>query len=642
MAAVTEATPLRRRTTLLLAAGLLASRAARAQGTGQGTAQGTGQGAGQDAAAATAVPTGASTRSHGLSLIGQLALPADFPYFPWVDPDAPKDGEVALAAVGTFDSFNPFIVRGTAGGVGAVWDSLLQSNANEAASAYGHLAQVIELANDGSWVAFEIRPEARFHDGSPVTADDVAWTFTALMQHGRPFYRAYYADVAEVKVESPRRVLFRLKSTENKELPQDIGEMAVLPRGWWDGRDFERPLTDPPMGSGPYQLDRFEFGRTLVLKRVPDWWAAKLPTGIGLHNFASMRTEYFRDATVALQAFKAGQIDFRQENIAKDWATAYDFPARQRGLVKLDEIRHHLPTGMQGFAMNVRRPLFADRRVRQALAWAFDFEWANKNLFYDAYTRTRSYFSNSDLASSGLPAGDELALLQPHKDHLPPELFTQEFTLPVTDGSGNNRDELRRALELCRAAGWQVKERRMLDAAGNPVSFEILLDSPTYERVALPYVQSLGRLGIEARVRTVDPAQYQRLTDAFDYDMTMTVFAESEHPGNEQMDYWGSQSAKAEGSNNLVGVADPVVDALVAKVIGAPDYQHLLTATHALDRVLLWNWYVVPHWHLQSFRVAYWDRFGRPDKPVRAGLVFDSWWVDPKLAAATDAARQAG
>jgi microcin C transport system substrate-binding protein len=375
---------------------------------------------------------------------------------------------------------------------------------------------------------------------------------------------------------------------------------------------------------------------------VPDYWAADLPTGRGLDNFDVIRTEYFRDATVALEAFKAGHSDFRQENVAKQWATAYDFPAVKSGLVIKEQLPHHLPSGMQGFVMNTRRPVFKDLRVRHALALAFDFEWCNANLFYGAYTRTQSYFSNSDLACSGIPEGAELALLTPFRDALPAELFTEPFKLPETDGSGNNRAGLVQALALFKQAGWEVKERKLVDPNGQPLSFEILLDQPAFERIALPYVQWLAKLGVEARVRTVDPAQYQRLSDDYDFDMTVVVFPESDSPGNEQIGFWSSTAANEQGGNNLAGVSSPVVDALVQKVVTAPDREALKVATHALDRVLLWSWYVVPHWFLQSVRVAYWDRFGRPGRPVRTGLAFDSWWVDAARAAKTDAARQAG
>jgi microcin C transport system substrate-binding protein len=597
-------------------------------------------------APAQAVPAGvaeAPVRTYGFSLLGSLSLPPDFKYFPYVNPDAPKGGEVALSAVGTFDSFNPFIVRGTsAGDVWRTWDTLTMANADEAETEYGLLAKVIELPADHMGVAFELHPEARFHDGTPVTAEDVAWTFETLRDKGRPFFKQYYADIDSVTVEGPLRVVFHFKTAANRELPMILGQMPVMPKHWWAGRDFDKPLTDPPLGSGPYRVGRFEFGRTLSMERVPDSWQKDLPVMRGLNNFDTRRTEYFRDGTVALEAFKAGQVDFREENVAKDWATAYDFPAVQKGLVKKELLNHHLPTGMQGFGVNTRRSQFSDVRVRQALAMAFDFEWANANLFYGSYTRTNSYFSNSDLASSGIPEGAELTLLDKYRDKLPPELFTKPFKLPVTDGSGNNREELRQALALLDQAGWKVRDRKLVNADGQPFSFEILLDQPTFERVALPYVQWLSRLGIDARVRTVDPAQFQRLIDTYDFDMIVVSYGESESPGNEQTGYWTCGSMKAEGGYNLMGVCSPAIDALVHDVVSAPDHAHLITATHALDRALLWGWYVVPHWYLQSVRVAYWDMFGRPDKPVRTGLAFDSWWVDPVKAAAIAAARRNG
>ena len=592
---------------------------------------------------ATARATPGAVRSHGLASIGTPALPPDFTHFPYADPAAPKGGQVRLAALGSFDSFNPFIVRGTAATpVIQTFDSLLRDNSNEPGVAYGHLASTIELANDRSWVAFELRPQARFSDDVPVTADDVVWTFTTLLDQGRPFYRAYYADVDKVSADGPGRVIFRFKSSGNRELPLILGEMSILPRHFWQGRDFSRPLPEPPPGSGPYKVDSFALGRTIGLARRANWWAADLPTGRGLSNFDAISTEYFRDATVAMEAFKAGQADFREENIAKNWATGYDFPAVQKGLVIKREIRHHLPTGMQGFAMNLRRPVFADARVRQAMALAFDFEWMNKTLFYGAYTRTRSYFSNSDLASSGLPDAAERALLDPWADRLPAELFTTPFSLPVTDGSGNNRAQLRAALDLLTAAGWAVVQRRLVDKSGQPMRFAILLPDPGYERVALPYVQSLDKLGITAEVRTVDPSQYQHLLDSFDYDMTMNVFSESDVPGNELRDYWSSEAAKSEGSENVIGVADPAVDALVEKIITATDRASLITACRALDRVLLWGWYMVPNWHLSSHRVALWDKFGWPDLPTRAGFVFDAWWIDPARAHALAAASGSG
>jgi len=600
----------------------------------------------------------AVSRLYAITTLGTPALPADFPYFPYVNPNAPKGGEVTLAAIGSFDGFNPFILRGTAdahsvaswvtlpGGsgsgssVGHVWESLLTPSANEAATAYGHLAKTIELPADKMWVGFELRPEAKFSDGTPVTAEDVAWTFRTLLEKGRPSFRIQFADVKDVVVESPSRVVFHLKTNQNRDMPLLLGSLPVLPEHFFAGRDFAKPLSDPPIGSGPYRIASFELGRSITFERNPDWWAANMPTGRGTNNFDRVRFLYFRDSSVAMEAFKAGQVDVRSENISKNWATAYDFPAVREGRVIKGDFPHHLPTGIQGYAMNTRRAVFADPRVRQAIAWAFDFEWTNKNLFYGAYTRTKSYFSNSPLASSGIPQGAELALLEPYRKELPAELFTQPFSLPVTDATGNNRIELKRSLALLREAGWQVKDRKLVDTNGQQMSFTILLDDPSLERVSLPYVQNLQKLGIDARVRTVDPAQYQHLTDAFDFDMIMMIYPEGDVPGNELRDYWSCAAAKAEGSSNVPGICDPAVDSLIEKVVTAQDRATLTTAAHALDRVLLWRWYLVPNWENLVFHVAYWNRFGRPDQQIREGFNFDTWWVDRDKATSIDAARQ--
>jgi microcin C transport system substrate-binding protein len=591
-------------------------------------------------AAAATLPGGA-VRTHALSLLGDPALPADFPHWPWVNPEAAKGGEIALTALGSFDSFNPFILRGTpAVGSSMIYDTLLKESPDEASTEYANLAQWIELPADRRGVTFELNPAARWHDGKPVTAADVVWTFNTLRQHGRPFYRAYWGDVTEVVAESERRVTYRFRDDQNRELALILGQMPVLPQHWWEGRDFARPLLDPPLGSGPYRLERFEAGRSVVYRRVADWWGRDLPVNRGTQNFDVMRYEYFRDTTVALEAFKAGQIEFRTENIAKDWATSYDFPAVHRGLVKRDEIRHELPTGMQAFVMNLRRPLFQDARVREALGLVFDFEWMNTNLFYGSYARTASFFSNSELASSGLPEGREKEILEGYRGRIPDQVFTSEFKLPVTDGSGNNREGARRALGLLREAGWVVRDRRLVNAQGQPFEFEILLNGPSFERVALPYVQWVQRLGMQPRVRTVDPAQYQVRIDAFDYDMTVDVMGQSLSPGNEQRDYWTCEKARENGSRNVAGICDLVVDELVELVVNAPNRQELIHRTRALDRVLLWNHYVIPHWHSRTFRLAWWDKFGRPERNPRYGLGLDSWWVDPARERALAEARR--
>lgn len=609
-------------------------------------------------ATAARADDGPVNRSNAIAILAKPALPEDFPYFPYVNPNAPKGGEVTLASIGTFDSFNPFILRGTSaagqvspwvilpGGsgsgssIGHIWESLLASSADEVATGYGHIAQTIEMPASKLWVAFELRPEAKFSDGVPLTAEDVAWTFNTLLAQGRPSFRIQMADVKDVVVENPHRVVFHFKSNENRELPLILGGIPILPKHFFEGRDFTKPLMDPPVGSGPYKVASFELGRSVVFERRPDWWAANLPTAKGTNNFDRVRIEYFRDTTVAMEAFKAGQTDLRSENISKNWATAYDFPAVQKGWVIKGNFKHHLPTGMQGYIMNSRRPVFADPLVRQAMDEAFDFEWENKNLFYNSYVRTDSYFSNSDLASSGIPQGDELKLLEPYRKELPPALFTEPFKLPVTDGSGNNREQLRRALKLLEEAGWMVKDRKLVDKNGQQMSFTILLDDPSLERPALPYVQQLQKLGIDARVRTVDPAQYQHLTDDFDFDMTMIVYPESDIPGNELRDYFTCAAAKAQGSGNWGGICDPAVDALVERVVTAQDRQTLTTAARALDRVLLWRWYLVPNWDSNAFHVAYWNRFGYPDKPVRTGFNFDTWWMDPAKSAAIEAAKR--
>ncbi|GAA0595839.1 extracellular solute-binding protein [Craurococcus roseus] len=580
-------------------------------------------------------------RTHALSLLGEPALPADFTHWPWVNPNAPKGGELALTALGSFDSFNAYILRGTpAVGLGNLYDSLLKESADEASTEYCHLASIVEVPADRKGVAFELHEQARWHDGKPITAEDVVWTFNTLRQHGRPFYRAYWADVTEVVAEGPRRVVFRFKDDGNRELALILGQLNVMPRHWWEGRDFARPSLDVPLGSGPYRIERFEAGRSVVYRRVEDYWARDLPTAKGTNNFDTMRYEYFRDSTVALEAFKAGQIDFRTENIAKEWATAYDFPAVQRGLVKRDEIPHDLPTGMQAFAVNLRRPLFQDARVRRALIEVFDFEWMNANLFYGSYARTKSYFSNSELASSGLPEGREKEILERFRGRVPDQLFTEEYKLPVTDGSGNNREALRRALDLLRQAGWTVRDRRLVNAQGQPFAFEILLNTPSFERVALPYVQVLQRLGMEPRVRTVDPAQYQVRMDAFDYDMTVDNIGQSLSPGNEQRDFFTCARANDNGSQNVAGICDPVIDELVELVIGAPDREELVARTRALDRVLLWHNYMVPHWHSRTFRVAYWDKLGRPERNPRYRLALDSWWLERGREGAVEQAKR--
>ena len=580
--------------------------------------------------------------SHGIAMHGDLKYGPDFGHFEYANPNAPKGGVIVSEATGSFDSFNPFILRGQpASGITLIYDTLTEHAADEPFSEYGVLADSIEMPEDRSWVAFNLRPEARWHDGVPVTAADVVWTFNTLVEKGAPFYRAYYGDVAEVTATSERRVLFVFKGGVNRELPLILGQLTVLPKHWWEGKDFANPPFEPPLGSGPYRVKGFESGRSVTYERVEDYWGADLPVNRGFYNFGKIRYEYFRDRDIATEAFKAGAFDLRLENSSKRWATAFDFPGLSAGMAIKEEIPHENVAGMQGFVFNTRRPVFQDRQVREAIGYAFDFEWTNKVLMYDAYTRTDSYFDNSDLGSSGLPEGAELALLEPFRDRLPPELFTRPFTVPKTDGSGNPRQNLRAGLALLRDAGWQVKDGVMRNAEGAALSFEILLVSPDMERIVLPFAANLRQLGVQASVRTVDPAQYQNRVRDFDFDMIVGSFGQSQSPGNEQREYWSSAAADLKGSRNVIGVEDPVVDALIERVIQAPDREALETATRALDRVLLWGHYVVPHFHSTSYRLIYWNKFGKPEVSPKYGFGFpDTWWVDSEKVAALEAWRR--
>lgn len=581
-------------------------------------------------------PESKTAPAYGIAMHGDLQYPADFSHFGYVNPNAPKGGEMRLAAVGSFDSLNPFILKGSAAtGLSLTYDTLMTQSADEPFSEYGLVAESVEMPEDRSWVIFNLRPEARFHDGSPVTADDLVFTVEALQTKGHPFYRAYYGAIERVEKLGPRRVKFHFSGGENRELPLIVGQMPLLSKAWWQQHDFSKTSLTPFLGSGPYKVGKVDPGRSISYQRVPDYWARDLPVNKGRYNFDTIRYDYYRDATVALQALKGGEYDFREENISKNWATAYDFPALRDGRFKKEEIANENPSGMQAFLFNTRRPIFANPGVREALAYAFDFEWSNKNLFYGAYKRTRSYFANSELASSGLPSGQELAILEPFRDQLPAEVFDSEFAVPVSDGSGNIRGNLRMAVKLLKQAGWTVKAGKRIDpATGKQARFEILLVSPAFERVVLPFVRNLKRLGIEVSVRTVDSSQYQNRIENFDFDMIVASIGQSLSPGNEQRDFWHSAGADNPGSRNLAGIKDPVVDALVEQVIAAPDRDTLVAASRALDRVLLWGHYVIPQWHLQSYRVAYWDKFARPARSPKYSLgAIDTWWVRPDASA---------
>ena len=581
-------------------------------------------------------------RAHAISMFDSEIprYPADFRHFDYVNPDAPKGGSLRLASQGSFDSFHPFIPKGNAVSTGAV-ETLLVTSADEPFTGYGLIAETIEWPRDRSWVIFHIRPQARWHDGTPISAEDVAWSFETLVSQGNPQYRFYYGAVTSVEALDTARVRFTFSESNNRELPLIVGQLPILPKHYWATRDFAATTLDPPLGSGPYQISDFEAGRFTVRQRVDNYWGKDLAVRQGLNNFDVIRTVFFRDATPIRLALKAGDIDFRQENQAKAWAEDYNVAVVEKGWLKKELAPHRMPTGMQAFVMNSRREQFSDRRVREALALAFDFEWTNRNLFNGQYTRTGSYFSNSDLAADGKPQGEELVVLEAFRGQVPDSVFGDVYSPPVTDGSGWMRDNLRRANTLLKDAGWVVKDLRLVNATtGKPFRFEILLVTPAFERVTLPYVRNLERLGIEAKVRLVDENQYINRFRQFDFDMMVWVWGQSETPGNEQYEYWSQAAADSVGSRNLAGVRDPVVDELIALMLRSASREQLNQRTRALDRVLLWGHYVIPHWHIRANRVLYWDKFGIPETPVRTGVMTDRWWFDDERATALEKNRQ--
>lgn len=581
---------------------------------------------------------------HALTLYGEAPkYPADYRHFDYVEPDAPKGGTLRQAGFGSFDSLNPFINKGVAADeIGLVYDTLTRHGLDEPFSEYGLLAEKIERAPDNSWVRFHLRPEARFHDGHPVTAEDVVFSFETLMKDGAPMYRAYYADVSQAVAEDERRVRFDFKHAGNRELPLILGQLAVLPKHWWASRDFTKSGLEPPLGSGPYRIADVQAGRSIRYERVRDWWGKDLPANRGFYNFDAVQIDYYRDNTVALEALKAGQFDYWLETSAKNWATAYDVPAVKNGQLVKEEIANNNPTGMQGFIFNIRRPLFQDRRVREALALLFDFEWTNRQLFNGAYTRTRSYFDNSELASRGLPDEAELKILEPLRAQIPPEVFNNEFRPPVSDGSGIIRDQQRRAYQLLQEAGWRVEGDRMLDAGGQPVRIEFLLAQADFERILLPYKRNLADLGINLEIRRVDVSQYINRLRSRDFDMMVGGFSQSNSPGNEQREYWHSVSADNPGSRNFIGLKDPAIDRLVDGLVQADTRDRLISHTRALDRVLLWGHYVVPNWHIKTWRVAYWNRLAHPKVTPRYDIGLYTWWskaeatTTPNAPAATE------
>ncbi len=489
------------------------------------------------------------------------------------------------------------------------------------------------MPEDRSWVIFNLRKEAHWHDGKPITADDVVFSFNLLKEKGPPFYQSYYSSIAKVEKLGDLKVKFSFAPGDNRELPLILGQLPVLPQHLWKDRDITQPTLDLPEGSGPYRIAKYQAGRSITLERVKDYWGESLPINRGQNNFDTIRYDYYRDSGVALEAFKSGAFDLRLENSAKNWATAYDIPAVKDGRI----VKEVLPTKsrnlMQGYEFNLRRPMFQDRKVREALQYAFDFEWSNKTLFYGQYERIRSYYGPSELGSTGLPSPEELKILEPFKGKIPDEVFTTEYNPPKTDGSGDARTNLEIASKILDDDGWKV-ENGVRVKNGVSLDFEILLDSETFERITQPFIQNLAQIGVKARMRTVDPAQYQKRMDQFDYDMTVNLVGQSLSPGNEQRDQWGSKSADTQGGQNLGGIKDPVIDALVEKIIAAKDRDDLIYSTRALDRVLQWGFYFIPHWNSSQNRLAYWNKFAHPTDMPEYGLTLDTWWIDSQKEAA--------
>jgi microcin C transport system substrate-binding protein len=582
---------------------------------------------------------------HALSLFGDIKYPPDFKRFDYVNPDAPKGGVARMISIGTFDNFN-IAVMGVKGSIApaaiTIYETLMVRSQDEVATEYGLLAEAAAHPADFAWVIYRLRKEARWHDGQQVTPEDVIFSIETLKKQS-PFYASYYRHVDKAEKIGERDIKFSFDSAGNRELPSIVGELPVLPKHYWEGtdsqgrkRDISATTLEIPLGSGPYRIKEFVAGRSVKLERVKDYWGVNLPTQVGQNNLDELRFEFFRDNTVALEAFKADQADWIAENSAKQWATAYDFPAVNEKRVVREEFPINDSGRMQGFVLNLRREQFKDARLRRAFNYAFDFEEMNKQLFYGQYKRINSYFEGAkELAATGLPEGQELQILETVRDKVPPEVFTTPYQNPVGGNPEAVRANLRESARLLKEAGFEVRDRKLVDAAGKPVTVEILVQDPSAERIALFYKPSLERIGVTASIRIVDDAQYQNRLRSFDFDIIIDQWGESLSPGNEQREFWGSQAADQPGSRNTIGIKNPAVDALIEKVIFAKDRAGLVAATKALDRVLLWNFYVVPQFTYPFSRYARWDRFSHAEplpKYARSGLP-SLWWYDADKAA---------
>ncbi|MBJ7370040.1 MAG: ABC transporter substrate-binding protein [Pseudomonas sp.] len=581
------------------------------------------------------------TESHGYAQFGTLKYPARFTHFDWVNPQAPKGGTLRVMAFGTFDTVNPYTFKGTSPittanflqyGINELNEPLMvgtgqySPSGDEPASSYGLIAQSVEYSEDRSWVVFNLRPEARFHDGAPVTAYDVAFSYRTLLKDGHPLYRTALQEVLRVDILNKQRIRFVFKRSGNPLLILRLGELPVLPQHYWKDRDFKATTFEPPLGSGPYRITSVTPGRQLIFERVKDYWGKDLAVNRGKYNFDRMEVEFYRDSDVAFEAFKAGEFDIYIEHQAKNWVNGYNFPAVRRGEVIKVQIPHQIPTQTQGVFMNSRRATFADVRTREALGLMFDFEWTNRALFSDAYKRTSSYYPNSEFTASGLPVGHEWLMLKPYKEQLPARLFTEPFTLPKTDGRGIPRETMRKALALLAEAGWKLHGQRLQNKDGQPLRFELLLVNPSLERLYQPYIENLNSIGIDARLRTVDRAQYKQRLDQFDFDMISMTLGQTLSPGLEQWQYFHSSQVNVKGSKNYAGIANPVVDHLLEQLLAARTRDEQVAAGKALDRVLLWQHYSIPNWYLNYHRLAYRNRLAFVTTPPYT-LGLSAWWL---------------
>jgi microcin C transport system substrate-binding protein len=583
--------------------------------------------------------------SHGFTLFGDLKYGPGATHFDYVNPDAPKGGTYRYSFAASFDNLNPFIVAGTAPVTSLpfiVYEGLMERSGDEPASVYGLIAATVTYPDDYSWAEFALRDGARWNDGEPITPADVIFSLDLLKTSGSPQYRSNYADVIGVEQTGPRSVRFRFQGGRPRGTLYTVAQMPILPKHYWEGRDFARPSIDLPLGSGPYRIASVDPGRSIVYERVRDHWSADLPVNRGRYNFDRIRHDYYRDISIQHEALLARNVDLRWETLPTQWATGYDVePVRDGRLIK-EKLPFAGTTMYAGYFFNTRKARFQDARVREAIANAFDFAWTNRMIFHGLYTRLQSYFENSELAATGLPTAAEKALLQPFRDKLPPRLFTEPFRSPVTDGTrASLRENLRKAGRLLEDAGWTIRDGKLVNQEGQPLTFEVISWDPFFERITGPFITNLQLLGIDARQRTVDTAQWFSRMQTFDYDVSIAFYMpQSLSPGAELREFFGSALADQPGSRNYMGIRDPVVDALIEDIVNAVDRPARVAATRALDRVLLWRHYSIPHYYPPYIPIVYWDRFGRPEKEAEwfnLIWIMPNWWIDPEKDAALDA-----